>query len=95
MSRSKRAEEDPPDTSKLGEVEGFDRPFKVVDGKVNVSSREYNELNAQHGNAWNWCKAFGLRLVRAIQLDDGTVDVYVQDAAEFEAAQATGPTVKE
>lgn len=56
-----------------------DPVFRVRDGVVTLLTREYNELNAKYGSAWNWCKAYGLRVVSAEQRTDGTVAVKVEE----------------
>ena len=35
-------------------MDDFAPNFKWVDGKVTVTTAEYNRLNAEHGNTWNW-----------------------------------------
>ena len=64
-----------------------DPVFRMAGGVVTLLTREYNELNAKYGSAWNWCKAYGLRVVSAHQRDDGKVDVQVE---EMEAHLARG-----
>ena len=67
-----------------------DVTFRVADGVVVLSSRQYNELQAKYGTAWNWCKAYGLRLVNAHQRDDGQVEVTVEEMAAH-LARGTNP----
>lgn len=58
-----------------------DTPFKVVAGVATLTTRDYNAYNAKYGSAWNWCQAYGLRLVTARQRDDGKVEVTVEEMA--------------
>lgn len=73
-------------------MDDFAPNFKWVDGKVTVTTAEYNRLNAEHGNTWNWCQAYGLQLRDAVQNDDGTVTVFCDQVLQVTQEPASAPT---
>lgn len=77
-----------PDRPALDGVFGEgDSTFKMVNGVIRLSVREYNQFVAKYGNTWNWCQAYGLRLKDAKQLDGNVIEVHVE---EMEAHQSRG-----
>lgn len=60
-------------------MDDFAPTFKMSDGKIVLTSAEYNRFIEEHGSSWNWCQAFGYRLIDATHNADGTVTVFVEE----------------
>lgn len=71
-------------------MDDFAPTFKWADGRITVTTAEYNRLNAEYGDTWNWCQAYGLQLRDAVQNADGTVTVLCEQITQ-EPAQEPAP----